>query len=195
MNDSELWSAISRMLSVLTIGHTSMMLLSKLVGLSENKWSKTAAKLIECAALAALLSASASIVHNLMPSATGDATNWGNPVPSTDTVATALSTYYLYVAVAWVGFFMLLVGFFGGNARFPLLAVPYMAAVLGLVPLGLPTWLLMDLVTGARTKFHLDLATVAVLILGALVVLARRIYDHRKLLAWCGALLVTTTRD
>lgn len=194
MNQPDLWPVVSKMLAVLTIGHTSMMLLSKLVGLSESKWPKFLGKLIECVALVSLVCASAVIVKTF--------TETGNNVPellgiafSTGTIAQSLVTYFLFVAISFVCSGLVYVGLalarstmlqrllLPGVGRFLEVLLGWIITTQGLLPICLAAEFLLDLANPGGRRMYFYISVLAALLLGAVFIAAQGIYRERHNLA------------
>lgn len=62
MNQPSVWGIVSQMLAVFTMGHTVTMFFSKVTALMPWKFTEKVGKLIECAGLFALFSASSGII-------------------------------------------------------------------------------------------------------------------------------------
>ncbi|ADG97393.1 hypothetical protein Srot_0917 [Segniliparus rotundus DSM 44985] len=104
----DLWSTVSKMLAVLTIGHTSVMLVSKLFGLSESKIPKLVSKLVECGAMMALVTASALLVSTFTRSDGKVSDEDAVLLRSTSyTISQALKLYYVCAGLAFVTFALL----------------------------------------------------------------------------------------
>ncbi|AMT69261.1 MULTISPECIES: hypothetical protein [Mycobacteroides] len=201
MNDPDLWSVVSKMLAVLTIGHTAMMLLSKVVGLSESRWTKFGGKLIECVALLSLLCTSALFVQTFTESANNLPPNALTAPFAVNTIAQALVTYFLLVVICstcaafiYIGLALArnnwVEGLLGGFGKAIEVFGGWFITTLGLVPFSLAGLLLVNLAnpSGQRTQFYI--AVFSALMLAAVLVAAQGLYRERgSLIAFCKAVL------
>lgn len=201
MNDPDLWSVVSKMLAVLTIGHTAMMLVSKIVGLSESKWAKFGGKVIECVALLSLLCTSALFVQTFSESANDLPPNGLTTTFTVNTISQALVTYFLLAAICFACAAFIYIGLtlarstmvealLGGFGKVVEVFGGWLITTVGLIPLSLAGLLLVNLAnpSGQRTQFYV--AAFAALMLAAVLVAAQGIYRERgSIIAFCKAIL------
>ncbi|SKR19030.1 Uncharacterised protein [Mycobacteroides abscessus subsp. abscessus] len=205
MNDPDLWSVVSKMLAVLTIGHTAMMLLSKIVGLSESSWAKFGGKLIECVALLSLLCTSALFVQTFTESANNLPPNALTAPFAVNTIAQALVTYFLLVVICFASTAFIYFGLALARNKWleGLLGVRFGKAVevfggwlittQGLIPLCLAGLLLLSLANPSGQRIYFYVTVFAALALAAILIAAQGIYRERAhLLAYWKAIITPT---
>lgn len=101
MDHQDLWPAVSQMLAVLTIGYSSMMLISKAFCLSASTVSTFIGKLVEVAAYLALISSSILILHPYVRSDLATEDNQRRPsVHGSTAITWAIQTYWYCAGLA-----------------------------------------------------------------------------------------------
>jgi hypothetical protein len=100
MDNTEIWAVVSRMLAVLTVGHSAMLLLSKLMGLPEAKTPKLLSKLVECAALFALVMTSTMIVSGFVGYGGSTPPSQIPELRSNAPITEALTAYFVYAGIS-----------------------------------------------------------------------------------------------
>lgn len=206
MNDPDLWSVVSKMLAVLTIGHTAMMLLSKVVGLSESRWTKFGGKLIECVALLSLLCTSALFVQTFTESANDLPPNVLTTTFAVNTISQALATYFLLVVIGFASVGFIYVGLalarsttvealLGGFGKVIEVFGGWLITAQGLLPVSLAGLLLANLAnpSGQRTQFYI--AVFSALMLAAILIAAQGIYRERDSLIAFWKAVTASARD
>lgn len=193
MNDPDLWSVVSRMLAVLTIGHTAMMLVSKIVGLSESKWAKFGGKLIECVALLSLLCTSALFVQTFTESANDLPPSALTTTFAVNTISQALVTYFLLVVICFASTALIYVGLalarstmlealLGGFGKAIEVVGGWLISTVGLIPLCLAGLLLVNLANPSGQRMHFYVTVFSALMLAAILVGVQGIYRERTTL-------------
>lgn len=100
--DDPVWVLMSALLAMLTIGQSSMILLSKVIGLSERKTAVRISKLVECASLLALAMATGSVLWTYQaahPPTPAELEEFKR-LPAMQLVSSALHIYYQTVIMA-----------------------------------------------------------------------------------------------
>lgn len=107
--DDPVWVLMSAMLAMLSIGQSSMMLLSKVIGLSERKIATFISKLIECASLLALAMATGTLLWTYQSAhpPTQDELDQLKHLPAIQLISSALHIYYQTAIMAVVAFALL----------------------------------------------------------------------------------------
>lgn len=105
--DDPVWALMSAMLAMLSIGQSSMILLSKVIGLSDGKTATLVSKLVECASLLTLAMATGIVLWTYQAAhpPTRAETDELKKLRAMELVSSALHIYYqtmLYAAVALV---------------------------------------------------------------------------------------------
>ncbi|WP_074293018.1 hypothetical protein [Mycobacteroides abscessus] len=133
--DEQVWGMVSQVLTMLAVGQSSMMLLSKVFALSERKIPTLISKLIECASLLALALTTGAILVN--PPTTADLAQLkqGSPLAL---ASHSLSLYYGNVALSVISFALVFGCFHVARQAFPLNAVGWVMGAGGLAVVAVP---------------------------------------------------------